>query len=228
MQTYLQILKIYLDTCCLCRLFDAQVQLRVRQETEAIRIILENFQTDYWLWIASDVLGNEVKKIRDLTQRNEVLDILQAAHEVVSGGAVENSRGKYLETFGFKPYDALHLACAESGEADVFLTTDDQVLNAAKRQRTRLRLQVENPHTWLQRITTMDQNQLQEDEQERQRRKAAFRARLDRIFAFKDGKGNYTEERRQQPMPDIDTIMQEIYAERAAKEAAEKAASPEE
>ena len=74
----------------------------------------------------------------------------------------------------------------------------------------------------------MDQNQLQEDEQERQRRKAAFRARLDRIFAFKDGKGNYTEERRKHPMPDIDTIMQEIYAEREAREAAEKSASQEE
>ena len=74
----------------------------------------------------------------------------------------------------------------------------------------------------------MDPNQLQEDEQEHQRRKAAFRARLDRIFAFKDGKGNYTEERQQQPMPDIDTIMQEIYAERAAREAAEKSAAQEE
>ena len=74
----------------------------------------------------------------------------------------------------------------------------------------------------------MDPNQLQEDEQERQRRKTEFRARLDRIFAFKDGKGNYTEERRQQPMPDVDTIMKEIYAERAAKEAAEKASSQEE
>ena len=228
MQTSLQILKIYLDTCCLCRLFDAQVQLRVRQETEAIRIILENFQTDCWLWIASETLVNEVKKIRDLTRRNEVLDILQDARRVVSIGAVENSRGNYLETFGFKPYDALHLACAESGEADVFLTTDDQVLNAAKRQGTRLHLHVANPHTWLQGITTMDPSQLQEDEQERQRRKAAFRARLDRIFAFKDGKGNYTEERHQQPMPDIDTIMKRIYAAREAREAAEKAASPEE
>ena len=228
MQTSLQILKIYLDTCCLCRLFDAQAQLRVRQETEAIRIILENFQTDYWLWIASETLMDEVNAIRDLTRHNDVLVILQDAHQVVSVGAAENSRGKYLETFGFKPYDALHLACAESGEADVFLTTDDQVLNAAKRQRTRLHLQVENPHTWLQRITTMDQNQLQEDEQERQRRKAAFRARLDRIFAFKDGKGNYTEERHQQPMPDIDTITKRIYAARAAREAAEKSSSQEE
>ena len=74
----------------------------------------------------------------------------------------------------------------------------------------------------------MDPNQLQEDEQERQRQKTEFRARLDRIFAFKDGKGNYTEERHQQPMPDIDIIMKRIYAAREAREAAEKSSSPEE
>ena len=76
----------------------------------------------------------------------------------------------------------------------------------------------------------MNQNQLQEGKiaQRETPEKESFRAQLDRIFQYKDGKGNYTEERHQQPMPDIDTIMQEIYAERAAKQAAEKSASPEE
>ena len=76
----------------------------------------------------------------------------------------------------------------------------------------------------------MNQNQLREeeqDEQERQRRKAEFRALLDKMFAFKGGKGNYTEERHQQPMPDIDTIMKRIYA-RKAREAAEKSPAQEE
>ena len=228
MQTSLQILKIYLDTCCLCRLSDAQVQLRVRQETEAIKTILAAFQADRWLWVASEILMNEVKKIRDLTQRDETMGVLQRAHQNVSVGAVEDARVKQLEAFGFKPYDALHIACAESGEADVFLTTDDQVLNTAKRHSSQLRVQVENPHTWRQEMTTMNQNQLREEElTERQRQKAEFRARLDRIFAFKGGKGNYTEERHQQPMPDIDTIMKRIYA-RKAREAAEKSPAQEE
>ena len=75
----------------------------------------------------------------------------------------------------------------------------------------------------------MNQNQLhEEDEQERQRRKTEFRARLDRIFAFKGGKGNYTEERHQQPMPDIDTIVKEIIEAREAKQAAEKSPAQEE
>ena len=77
----------------------------------------------------------------------------------------------------------------------------------------------------------MNQNQLHEeeqDEQERQRRKTEFRARLDRIFAFKDGKGNYTEDRHKQPMPDIDTIVKEIIEAREAKQAAEKSPAQEE
>ena len=223
MQTSLQILKIYLDTCCLCRLFDAQVQLRVRQETEAIKTILAAFETDRWLWITSTILSDEVRAIRDLTRRDETMGVLQDAHQTVSVGAVEDARGKQLEAFGFKPYDALHIACAESGETDVFLTTDDQMLNTAKRHSSRLRVPVENPHTWIQEVITMNKNQLHEDEQdeqERQRRKAEFRARLDRIFAFKGGKGNYTEDRHKQPMPDIDTIVKRVM--KAQEEAAKK------
>lgn len=32
------------------------------------------------------------------------------------------------------------------------------------------------------------------------------REHLNRIFQYKEGKGNFTEERHQEPMPDIDTI----------------------
>ena len=77
----------------------------------------------------------------------------------------------------------------------------------------------------------MNQNQLHEeeqDEQEQQRRKTEFRALLDKMFAFKGGKGNYTEERHQQPMPDIDTIVKEIIEAREAKQAAEKSPAQEE
>ena len=230
MQTSLQILKIYLDTCCLCRLFDAQVQLRVRQETEAIRTILEAFETKRWRWIASEVLTNEVGKIRDAIKRDEAMNLLRRAYQTVSIDVTDDSRVTHLESLGFKPYDALHIACAEFGNADIFLTTDDQILSNATRYSAQLRVPVENPHTWLQGRNTMNQNQLREGKiaQRETPEKESFRAQLDRIFQYKDGKGNYTEERRQQPMPDIDTIVKEIYAERAAKEAAEKSASPEE
>ena len=36
---------------------------------------------------------------------------------------------------GFPPMDALHVACAECGGVEVFLTTDDKLLNQGRKQR---------------------------------------------------------------------------------------------
>jgi predicted nucleic acid-binding protein len=58
-----------------------------------------------------------------------------------------------LEGWGISAFDALHLACAESGGADVFLTTDDQLLRRAAAHSDELRIQVENPLTWLREVS---------------------------------------------------------------------------
>ena len=68
----------------------------------------------------------------------------------VSIDTKEKSRGKQLEVLGFKDRDALHIACAESGKADVFLTTDDDVVRKAKHISSQLRVPVDNPDPWLQ------------------------------------------------------------------------------
>jgi len=46
--------------------------------------------------------------------------------------------------------DALHLACAEVGAVDVFLTTDDGLVRRARRHAETLRVRVENPVSWYQ------------------------------------------------------------------------------
>ena len=145
--------KIYLDTCCLNRLFDPQLQVRIRRETEAVDTILARVNTAHWHWIASSVLKFEIIQNPDLEQRVNLEDILRFAHETVLVGATEMARSEYLEYLGFKHYDALHIACAESGGADILLTTDDRMLRLAKRYRAHLRVCVENPYTWLQEIT---------------------------------------------------------------------------
>lgn len=95
----------------------------------------------------------EIVQNPDLEQRANLEDLLRFAHETVLVNTTEIARSEYLESFGFKHYDALHIACAESGEADVLLTTDDRMLRLAERYQSRLRVRVENPHTWLQEIT---------------------------------------------------------------------------
>ena len=65
----------------------------------------------------------------------------------------EVKRAKFLITLGFKYFDALHLACAESGEATLFLTTDDRLLRRANRFVNEIKLRVENPLIWLREFT---------------------------------------------------------------------------
>ena len=145
-------MKIYLDTCCLNRLSDRQIQERIRQETEAVNIMLSNFRTKRWHWISSSILQLEINQNPDLDQRVSLTTLLQLGHQIVFAGGEEILRGEELEGLGFKKLDALHIACAESGNADILLTTDDRMLRRAKRHRAQLRVRVENPYTWLQEI----------------------------------------------------------------------------
>ena len=153
MQTLLQNWKIYLDTCCLNRLFNDQTQTRIHQETEAVKIILARFFTTQWQWLISTVLVNEISKTPNKTLRAEMEVLLELADQNITVRIAEIERGTQLESLGFKWLDALHIACAESGRADILLTTDDRMLRRAKPFRLQLRVRVENPYTWLEEIS---------------------------------------------------------------------------
>ena len=150
MQTNLQVWKIYFDTCCLSRLFDPSTQARIAQEAEAVNRILTYCFSGHWHWITSDALLSEVNRTPDLEERSQIRTWLTLAHQAIRVGA----RGQQLETLGFQKLDALHIACAESGEADIFLTTDDRLLRRAKRYHDQLDIRVENPSTWLQEVNS--------------------------------------------------------------------------
>ena len=64
-----------------------------------------------------------------MEERSQVKVLLTLAHQTIPRRRKEGLRGLQLELLGFKEQDALHLACAESGEADIFLTTDDRLLS---------------------------------------------------------------------------------------------------
>ena len=150
MKTHIHNLKIYLDTCCLSRPFNDQTQDRIRRETEAIEKILKNFGTGDWHWIVSGALSFEVDNNRDVSQPIEMKSQMDKAYINVPISEIERTRGRDLEKLGFKRSDALHLACAESGNADIFLTTDDRLLRRAKRLSSKLYVRAENPYEWLQ------------------------------------------------------------------------------
>lgn len=149
-------LRIYLDTCCVNRLFDAGTQTRVHLEAEAVTQIITYFDNGLLHWIASEILIFEVSNNPNVRQRGDIIDLLQRASQTVSIGTIERFRCVQLEALKFKRQDALHIACAESGGADVLLTTDDKLLRRATRFRTQLHVRVENPHIWLQEETNVE------------------------------------------------------------------------
>ena len=142
-------MKIYLDTCCLNRPFDDQTQERIRLETEAIMIILGRVSRKEWTWLGSRVLQIEIDRAPDMDQQSRLKRIADFIEQSVDIGEKEAKRAGELEKLGFVGFDAVHLACAESGGADVFLSTDDRLLKRAKRRSKKIRVKVMNPLDWL-------------------------------------------------------------------------------
>ncbi|MCA9424482.1 MAG: hypothetical protein KC994_05385 [Candidatus Omnitrophica bacterium] len=69
-------MKVYLDTCCLCRLFDDHSQLRIFAESEAIVRVLDRIGKRELEWVSSGVLEYEIRKTRDEDLKNNLLWLL--------------------------------------------------------------------------------------------------------------------------------------------------------
>lgn len=142
-------MKIYLDTCSLNRPFDDQTQERIRLETESVMIILSRLQRKEWAWLGSQALEIEIDRAPDTDQRSRLKRIAGYVGQVVAIEQKELDRASELEKLGFGGFDAVHLACAESGKADIFLSTDDRLLKRAKRYAKKIHVKVANPLDWL-------------------------------------------------------------------------------
>ena len=142
-------MKVYLDACCLNRPFDDQSQDRIRLESEAIIIILNLLYKGEWKWIGSEALEIEIENTPNIEKRHYLKRIANFVNKTRKIQDKESIRAKQLEKVGFKSFDAMHIACAESEKADVFLTTDDKLLKLAKRNKNKLNVDIANPVLWL-------------------------------------------------------------------------------
>jgi predicted nucleic acid-binding protein len=142
-------MRIYFDTCCLNRPFDDQSQNRIHLESEAIIIILNKLYKGELEWIGSEVLDIEVENIPNIEKRRYLTKILEFVHESLQIEDDDLVRAKQLKEIGFKSFDSMHIACAERGNVEILLTTDDKLLKLAERSKDVLNIQVSNPLTWL-------------------------------------------------------------------------------
>ena len=143
-------MKIYLDNCCLNRPFDDQSNLRIRLESEAIKVILFQCERQQWHLMSSKIVEFEIANTPDEGRRKRLELIHGLARSVIEVDDTISSRAKDFEKAGLQAFDAMHLACSENG-ADVLLTTDDKFLKRALKIEN-LKIKVSNPLKWLQEV----------------------------------------------------------------------------
>jgi predicted nucleic acid-binding protein len=126
-------MRVYLDNCCFNRPFDDQRQTRVRLEAEAKLYIQERIREGVLELCWSYVLDFE-NEANPYDERRRMIAAWRryAAVDVdETESVVQQARG--LTRLGLKAKDALHVACAISGECDYLITTDDVILRRAKK-----------------------------------------------------------------------------------------------
>lgn len=148
--------RIYLDVCCLNRPFDNQSQPRIALETQAILSIINQCEIGQWKLMTSAAIDAELNQTPNLERLSNVKTILTIAKIRVVSSQALNSRARELQRLGFTGYDAAHIASAERGLADVFLSTDDRLTKRAKRNTPLIRVPVNNPALWLIQTTDIE------------------------------------------------------------------------
>jgi predicted nucleic acid-binding protein len=145
---------IYLDVCCFNRPFDDQAQERVRLESEAVLLILGRCQRGEWQLMGSETIALEISQTHDLERKSQLRALADLATlQVVVDESMQVRAGLFVQQ-GLRPFDALHLACAEASRVTVLLTTDDRLVRWAGRQAEMLQVKVANPVTWLLEVMT--------------------------------------------------------------------------
>lgn len=144
--------RIYMDVCCLNRPFDDSLQDRIRLETEAVLSIYQKCRIGEWQLISSEVIDLEIAQTKNIQCLEQLRSAIAIAQEKCLLTDEVKRRVVELTQLGFKPFDAAHIASAEAGQVDTFLTTDDRLLKRAERYGAQLTVQVDNPVNWLIRI----------------------------------------------------------------------------
>jgi hypothetical protein len=141
-----------MDVCCLNRPFDDQTQDRIHMESEAILTILGHCETGNWELVGSEIIDLEILKIPDKYRKERVFHL-----SIISKVKVEVNKqvwDKYgeLRKINLTHFDALHIACAEIGKADIFLTTDDDIIKKINKSNIELKVDIKNPIKWLMEV----------------------------------------------------------------------------
>jgi len=120
-------------------------------ESEAVLGIIALCGSEQVELLSSEALQYEGEQSSLPIRREHTLAVLAKARNVIDVTDKEKSRAEELLAFGIKPLDALHLALAETGNADYFCTCDDRLIKKAKQAKD-MTVKIVNPVDLIQEI----------------------------------------------------------------------------
>lgn len=141
-------MKLYCDMNVYNRCFDDQSQLRIRLETTAIEGIFELAERRslelFWLFMLE--YENSLNPHEERKEWAALLSGLCVSTIGPSPRILTTARG-LTKSVELTPRDALHVACAEIGECDFFVTCDDDLIRMVHKgkQGPRLKVKTLNP-----------------------------------------------------------------------------------
>jgi predicted nucleic acid-binding protein len=138
-------MRVYLNTSALNRPFDDLSSERVRVEAEAVVALLAAIEDGALEWVGSEYLDFEVSQDPDLERVHRVSGLLRLATTRVEVSRGVTTRARALERFGLRGLDALHVASAEAGQADLLVTTDERMIRRVGRAGREVRVTLVGP-----------------------------------------------------------------------------------
>jgi len=145
-------MKIYLDVCCLNRPYDDQTDDKIHLESEAILIILGHIENKDWVWFKSDVVDYEIEETPNMDRKIRVKKMTRFATKNIKLNSKVLERGDELKRLGIKTFDALHIASAEIGKADILLSTDKKLVSLGTKNAKKINVIIKNPLIWLREV----------------------------------------------------------------------------
>jgi len=126
---------IYFDTCCYCRLYDNQSQVKIATEAVAVMSVIDLCRIAGHRIIGSMAVTSELGDIPNADLRETVEGFY---NDTIDGEiiltAADYARAEALRSEGLGDMDSLHLAAAEAVGVDVLLTTDGQFARVCEKK----------------------------------------------------------------------------------------------
>lgn len=135
-------MRLYLDLCVFNRPFDYQGNAKIALETSVFIYILEMIEQGVYTLVTSEALIYENSRNPYENRKAQIESYFDLAKEIIKINDIDIERAKFLTKLGFSGIDALHIALAEKGKVDYFITCDMGIVKLYKKHQGKIKVRV--------------------------------------------------------------------------------------